>query len=491
MDFLQALPTELHDFIFECLDQHSTLSLIKTCKRLFAVGLPHLYHSICLTWAAEKELERQPHIASLLRTVVTKPALAASIQAIEFKSRGFTVWDDGHLLEPRRTSAFTSEDKRIIQDLSSGPQWADESKYGRHPYEHEQENDFDIMVVAVLCQLPNLRSLRLGAYFMRNYHLAGLIQHAAKPRPETTVFRNLEHVSVCTDMDQYQYTEVFEPYIPMFMLPSLIGLASLKFLYIMPIVQFSSQSIQTRPCTTQLTSLRFKRIILDRMSIVTLLEKCPNLTALECNFYPKGQADSGLDCDVLMTDGLKGFAKTLKHLCIGIKPLHYEGEMLNPQHMTGREPQYSHIGTRLSDFSALETLEIGLCVLLGWTVVGTLSLADVLPQHLKTLTIRNDCWGLAGHAWREEDCLKLFREFLEQGRWRDVCPELERMNLRLERSTYLDWVAAKREEFCKLCGENGVEGRVRKQMHHADEDDYSVTPEPRENTVELNTFFDD
>jgi hypothetical protein len=438
MASLQALPTELHDFIFECLDKYSTLSLIKTCKKFFAVGLPHLYHSICLTWAAENALERQPHIASLLRTIVTKPALAASIQAIEFKSRGFYVWDDGDLLEPRRTSAFTLEDKIIIQDLSSGPQWPDESKYGPHPYEHEQENDFDIMVVAVLCQLPNLKSLCLGAYFKRNYHLAGLIRHAAKPRPETTVCRNLQHVRVCTELAQHHDTEAFEPYIPLFMLPSLICLASLKTLYIMPTVQFSSQSIQTQPCTMQLTSLRFKRMIPDRMSIVTLLEKCPNLTAFECNFYPEGQGDSGLDCDVLMTDGLKGFTKTLKHLCIGIKPLHYGDDMLNPQHMTGREPQYSHIGTRLRDFSALETLEIGLCVLLGWTILGTLSLADVLPQYLKTLTIRDDCWGLAGHEWREEDCLKLFREFLEQGRWRDVCPELERTNLRLERSTDQD-----------------------------------------------------
>jgi hypothetical protein len=38
----------------------------------------------------------------------------------------------------------------------------------------------------------------------------------------------------------------------------------------------------------------------------------------------------------------------------------------------------------------------------GWTVAGALSLVDVLPQGLETLTIRDDCWGWVACEWSEE-----------------------------------------------------------------------------------------
>jgi hypothetical protein len=60
------------------------------------------------------------------------------------------------------------------------------------------------------------------------------------------------------------------------------------------------------------------------MSIVALLEKCTNLTAFECNSHCyDSDGLSILDCDILMTDGLKGFAKTLEHLCIGLTPVNH------------------------------------------------------------------------------------------------------------------------------------------------------------------------
>jgi hypothetical protein len=476
------------------LDQHSKLSLTRTCKRLFAVGLPQLYHTICLTWKVENTLDKQPHIASLLRTVVARPKLAASIQAIEFKSRGFTVYDDGELVDPRETSIFTTEDRQIFQDLFSGPQWPDPSEWGSPRYEHDQEKRFDLMLVAVLCQLPNLKSLCLGAYFMRNYHLSRLIRHAADPFPETTVFRNLEYMSLCIETDQFNSPEVFYPYVPLFMLPSLIGLPSLKTVYLMPIVQFSSSSLQDLPCATQVTTLRFKRIILDCMSVVALLEKSPNLTALECNFYSyDSDGWSILDCEVLMKDGLKGLAKTLKHLCLGLTPVNHPSNARILRDTTAAELQSSYIGAGLKYFSTLETLEIGLCVLLGWTIGGALPLANVLPQGLKTLTIRDDCWGLVGWEWTDEQCLKLLAGLLDQGWWRDTCPKLERINLRLVRSGFGDWGAASRERFRKLCGENGVEGRVRKELDDKDEDKDDLgsgKSRRREKMVELDSFFD-
>jgi hypothetical protein len=48
------------------------------------------------------------------------------------------------------------------------------------------------------------------------------------------------------------------------------------------------------------------------------------------------------------------------------------------------------------------------------TIIDSASVA-VLPCHLKTLTIRDDCWGFLDWKWSDNEYLKLISAVLDQG----------------------------------------------------------------------------
>jgi hypothetical protein len=123
-------------------------------------------------------------------------------------------------------------------------------------------------------------------------------------------------------------------------------------------------------------------------------------------------------------------------------------------------------------------------------------LSDVLPPNLRTLTVRDDCWGYKNECerweWNDVAYTKLFYGFLKHDRWREVCLKLQRINLRLDQTTDDDWEHERREKFKKMCDGKGLKCRIRKAV--VDQEEVELWGGKEDQTekreVELQTFFD-
>ena len=487
MPSLPNLPTELLDAIITHLSRKSKLKLSKTCKTINTASLPHLYHTIRLMWKVDNKPTKQPRITSLLRTIVARPDLAAAIKAIDFKATGYTARTEGKLSSPKRIHSLIDDDVQAANHILSEAKVPERPKWDSAL----KEKDLDAIIALVLSQCTNIQFLSLGAYFLyANAFLPSLLAHAINPPrgAELTGLSKLEHVRLGVDMDEYTCDSVFfldfsmSTSLPLFYLPTL------KSAYIMPPTTWRpfEWTLPTPPRATQLSDLRLKRSRATAEVVAKMLDVCPNLHSFEYDYRPN-VGGKRLDCDVLI-QALKNYESSLKHLRICLLP--YSSNTLMTWEFGETEYQDGRIGDGLKLFTALETLEVGLAVLLGWEAVSAMPLSDVLPKNLKTLTIRDDCWRYEGWEWSDKEYLKLFYVFLKHDRWRDTCPDLQVINLRLDQSMEDDWALESREKFRKMCSVKGVEGRVSKARRDEDED-VKTGDRCEERVVELGTFFDE
>lgn len=309
-----------------------------------------------------------------------------------------------------------------------------------------KEKDLDAIVALLISQCSNLQSLSMGVYFLNsNAFLPIMLQHVV----QTSALQKFEHASLGVDMQEYQHDVGFlklnaESVLPIFCLPNLRTAHLL-------LVNVPSE-LDLLPKLAVLTELRLRRSRISGSILSNILSSTPKLTAFEYDYRPK--IGERIDCQALM-NALKPLQATLKHLRICVQP--FSTDTLLPFEFSVDEFVDGCIGSSLKDFTTLESLEISLVVLLGRFVSTAAPLSSVLPPNLRVLTIRDDLWDYEDWEWADIEYIKLFYMFLKHGRWRETCPKLRFINLRLDQTMDDDWDETKRENFRKMCKIKGVE----------------------------------
>lgn len=485
---LPTLPTELQESIICHLGAESTLNVSKTCRTLADTALPHLYHEINLTWQVESEPSRKPRIASLLRSILASPNRAASIKAIKLNANGFTARKEGRLSLPKKVPDLLEKDVTAAAHALSAAKMPERSKWETGL----REKELDTVLALLLSRCINLQSLFLGAYFLHaNVMLPIMLNHMLN-RPRSAIvsdFSKLENISLGVDLNEYKRDFFFlqfttEAVLPFFYLPALKGARIL--LVDAHKTQPLPWPLSFRPTAMALTSLRLQRSRASATTVSKLLAICPSLTAFEYDYRPR--VNQPLNCAILM-QALSSYNKTLRHLRICLQP--FSNDTLVPWDFGEDDFLDGNIGPWLGNFVAMETLEIPLVVLLGWHASAAAPLSSVLPLNLQALTIRDDCWEFLDWEWSDKEYTKLFYVFLKHGRWRDVCPHLRFINLRLEQSMEDDWLEERREKFRKMCQVKGLDCGIYKL--HKDinmSTGEKIHKEPGDNGEVFGTFFE-
>jgi hypothetical protein len=474
MPCLTTLPAELQEAIIQYLDPKAILCLAKTCNTLATTALPHLYHTIHLTWKASNKPPKQPRIASLLRSVVTHSKLAVAVKVLKLDATGFTVRQQGRLSYPKKISHVIEEDIKAAGRALSAVKMPNRKKWE----DGIKENDLDAIVTLLVSQCSNLESLSMGAYFLNsNAFLPAMLQHVV----QMSGFQRLEHASLGVDMQEYQHDVGFlkinaESVLPIFHLPKLRSAHVL--------LVNATSAIHSLPKSTTLTELRLQRSRVSGSMLSNLLSSIQKLVSFEYDYRPK--VGERIDCQAIM-DGLKPFQATLKNLRICIQP--FSTDTLVPFEFSVDEFVDGYIGSSLKDFTTLENLEVSLVVLLGRYVSTVAPLSSVLPPNLQVLTIRDDLWDYEDWEWDDIEYIKLFYTFLKHGRWREACPKLRFINLRLDQTMDDDWDEDKREKFRKMCNIKGVECGIYKLKVDRNEGRNGMSKEKAKRGEVLNTYF--
>ncbi|KAF2137761.1 uncharacterized protein K452DRAFT_301735 [Aplosporella prunicola CBS 121167] len=177
-------------------------------------------------------------------------------------------------------------------------------------------------------------------------------------------------------------------------------------------------------------ALYLEKSYLVSASFGVLLEKCPRLHTLEADLYWDGcSSNRTIDCATLGRQ--LGKLPMLKHL--GYKIKIWPSQAADPS-MTGGDPDSGDmwgVKGRVGSLKhlKLETLEMSLVVLLGWTPSKLdQSLGDILPRNLRSLCLTDDMGDFLYWKWEGEDLLGVLCPYIEA---RDTAPSLERVEMSL------------------------------------------------------------
>jgi hypothetical protein len=470
-----ALPTELQESIIVQLNPKSTLNLARTCKALSITSLPHLYHQIHLKWNAATSAPKQPRVTSLLRSVATDPERAAAVKALKLDATGFTARKQDRLSYPKKVFRITEDDLAAAGRAISAVKMPDRKRWE----DAIKDQDLDAVIALIIGQCKDLQSLSLGAYFLHsNSFFSAMVQHVV----QKSGLQKLEHVSLGVDMQEYHQDVGFLKFDSQAVLP-LLSLPNLRTAHVL-LVNPTSE-VASLPKAMALTELRLQRSRISGSHLTNLLSSTPKLTAFEYDYCPKIR--QGLDCQVFM-ESLEPFHDTLKHLRVCVDP--YSVDTLVPFEFSVDEFVSGSTGVCLKAFTALETLEISLVVLLGRFTSTAAPLSTVLPPNLQVLTIRDDLWDYEDWEWTDMEYIKLFYVFLKHGRWKEVCPNLRYINLRLRDTMDTDWGVEKREKFRQMCEVKGVGCGIYKARVDEGEDRNGVAKRKEKRGEVFGTYFE-
>lgn len=411
MASLHELPIELIGIIFRHLNRNTALSLNRACKSLYAITIPLIYHTICLTWRDPEitKIEQQPRIECFFRTVVTKPHLANAVKVIDFMTKGFVdpEWEPVSGMRvpmldkdlPRR--AVKTLSSLDIRDLNKWEQALADQK-------------LDVVIASTFAHLPNITRVRLGISLLVacNSSIAFLpiiFSHMVKHG-----FKKLQEVCLGVDIDEYLSTfsqlniNDRSMFLPFFYCNSLRELRVM----LPNITTFIPLASTALPHATNLTELRLQRTRADANTIAQILAVCPSIITLEYDYAQTIKLDPPLDVNVFVE--ALGSLKKLQHLKF----------ILTPQGPTNSWPEYSKrtspkgmVGGSLIDLVALKNLDISLMLLLGWDADEAPPISDVVPSWLQSFRIQNDCSCIKSSKWWFGRVAALYNELCKDNDW--------------------------------------------------------------------------
>ncbi|KAF6833210.1 F-box domain protein [Colletotrichum plurivorum] len=413
MAALLQFPTEILDQILGHLPCADLAALYRVHRTFHLAAEPLLYNSVELSWTKKEN----PPVVQLLRTILTRPALALHVGQVKLLGRDFDLTrrtPDPHgiirNLPPKVTIA--SDEQKIFTDaiedlpLPYVSSWEEELRAGT----------MDAMVALLLMSVPNIKSLRIESNFTIEARLVGnLFRSAVCERSGTDLpsFVDLQEVIYNSKHSQFR-GRCFpqgntHEVLPLFYLPAARSLD--LFVDTPPSGVFDWPP--GPPNLSNLTSLRLS--MLRETSLKKVLSATPCLKSLRWEWYygpsysrlPWGQTinlDQVVSALVHVQDTLESLDITAwadygTPSDIELDPLEIRGT-LRP----------------LASFPKLRNLTAPWCFVAGFAPDTGLRLEDVVPSSVESLVLKNSLMSIDAWEWEDYEMVELFPPFFENRR---------------------------------------------------------------------------
>ncbi|KAJ0413258.1 hypothetical protein BJY00DRAFT_64591 [Aspergillus carlsbadensis] len=432
--------------------EYRTLCLVAQKFRLLVQ--PLLYSKI--QWLWEEECHGPPQLPCLIRTLFSRPDLAANLRIV-------------HLAGKKRTLSRRWKVPRFPMPEAElyGPTAF--IRRARVPYGDDwiqglRDGDLDALLALLLSQLHNLQRLYLGYDFTRRPVLIGklLLSAVSDARHDLPDFRHLHEVSFLRRVDR---DEAFDA--------SLKNTAHVLPFFYLPAIERMAIMTQNpeewtwptahAPVPSNLTSLHLLGI--REGCLGEILAVLPNLNALHWEwYYDHGVRDKfttqTLDLDRIAADlsRVRGPLTNLK-ITAGIECAIAIGDQFNP----GLKASGSLRGMHTMD--TVKTLYIPWEFLVGFAQDTARRVQDVLPRNVEIVTLTDDLalqnddnmepqWPM--WEWEDWAMLAVLRSWIDE--WEICTPHLRGVTLQL---TWIDtdmnqWLPDKVDEFTKMGGRAGL-----------------------------------
>jgi hypothetical protein len=416
-----------------------------------AIAEKFLYSKIQMTWL---KADRPPPITQLLRTLLSRPQLAAYITTVHL---------DGNLYNqhnfqfgiPKLPVHGTELDQPIAFIRGTGAPYSDLW------IQELRQGSIDAFVALLLAQLSNVRFLYLANDFTRQTALVGMVLRSAICEPVhygLPDFRHLRDVSFLKpdgqDWARDMKVKTTQDVLPFFYLPS---------------IQRMSASIENPaeltwpaahlPVPSKLTSLELT--IVREAYLGELLALTQNLETLRWHwYYDFGVRDKfttpivSLDWIVAVISHVRG---TLTDLTLSAACGLGGGDQFLPGIKIVGSLQ------RMVGFDKLKRLQVPWPFLVGFAQDMMKRLQDVIPRNIEYLTITDDLRlqnedgmvdELPRWEWTDDAMLGLLQSWLKD--WKSCTPHLRGITLLLSWNDDNEWSPSMRDQLRELGAHAGV-----------------------------------
>ncbi|KAL4808055.1 hypothetical protein BDV18DRAFT_158173 [Aspergillus unguis] len=378
-------PEDVLYLVFKLLSptEHHALCLVNQNFR--AIAEPLLYSKIQFIWHKDLDscdkLECPPPITQLLRTLISKPELAAYVRSLDL---------DGFIWAANRTRFRLPQihipedelDKAIAFIHQSGVSymgwWSQELCNG----------SIDALLALLLAQLPSLQYLHLGYAFTRQCALIGMMFRSAICEPSTYKLCNFQYLERVSFLHRESEDEARDS--------TLKNTAAILPFFYLPNLRHMSASIDNpdkwiwptlqAPVPSKLESLDLRTIREGCLGEVLAVTK--NLKTLHWKWYYASGAGADF---VNQTVDLDQIAAVLSNVQGTLTDLIITADCrpgVNDQFYPGLEA----VGSLkpLVSFDQIKTLRIPLAFLVGFAQDVTKRLQDAIPRNVVSLTITDD-----------------------------------------------------------------------------------------------------
>ncbi|PYI33764.1 hypothetical protein BP00DRAFT_485163 [Aspergillus indologenus CBS 114.80] len=453
-------PAEILNLVFDLLSTAELRALGLVNKDLCALVEPYVYSKIDWTW---RENHAPPPITPLLRTIISKPQLAARITSFRFQSlpayRKKWVMFAAQIIpvpvaELAKFIAFVQRTGVPYSDV-----WTQGLSKGAP----------DAILALLLAQLSNLRYLSLDYIFCRQSRIIQMLLRSAICEPAMYRLPDFKHL---LDVSFHSHNDSGAPYTVLRSRgQSPLGQSLVLPFFYLPNIQRISAAIENTdtfawpaaclPDPSQLTSIYLADI--REANLGSLLSVTRNLQSLRWTWY----YDVGVhDAIVVPIINLDGIAAALSHVRNTLKDLTIFAEAP----IGGNDQFYPAVKTEgslraLVEFDKLKRLQIPLAFLVGFAQDTTKRLQDVLPRNIEYLSITDELglqnddgmvetWPI--YEWQDFALLILLRTWLED--WRTYTPHLRGISLVYEEidTNVGEWPPDLRHQLTELGTQAGV-----------------------------------
>lgn len=444
---LLDFPVDIIDSVFQILSPNDLCAVSLACTHLRKLAEPFLYSRISWTW----ETSRTPPIIHLLRSILSRPELAAHVQSLTLDGDTF------HLTEyagrPPKLSVIGPELDQPIAfierlNVPHGDLWIKELRAGT----------MDAFIAVLLAQLSQLRYLRVAPNFAKESQSTGMVLKSAlcdSVDRGLSKFERLQDVSfnIKTDMSRERGVRNTTDVLPFFYLPEIQHIsASIDN----PVI-FEWPAIHA-PTPSKLTSLDLTIIREEHLGHILSATTCLKTLTWKW-YYREPFRDQSrepiidrfgkpvIDLDQIF-EAMAPVRDTLTELAISAA---CDMSQASPE-----PPPLAIKGSLkgLVEFNALKRLEVPLPFLFGFSPQRVRPLKSIMPRNIEFLTIKHDLWLQEENEMDACTVVGTIRLWLENGK--QFTPHLRSIFIVVD-PTDDEWCAETRDELKGICDPAGVQ----------------------------------
>ena len=416
------------DILLWVLELQSPAELRALClvNRYFrAIVEPLLYSKIQWTW---KHLKNPPPIVPFLRTIISRPELAAHVTNIQLEGRNLSNFGSGS-----SCSSIPISGAELDQAIESIQRTG--VSYSEFWIKQLRKGVTDALIALLLAQLPNLRQLNIRPVFVQRSTLIGMVLSSAICEPgayRLPDFSRLRDVSALSrvgwdrarERENVQNTPDF---LPFFYVPNIERMA----------VSIRSSATFKWPTTYLPDPSRLKSLQLSSIReahLIHILSVCKSLEKLSWGWYYDYGLDDEFNKPIVNLDQI---SSALSQIPPSLTELKISADI----GIGGNDCWYPGISIKgslhkIADLHYVKKLQIPLAFLVGFVQDTTKLLQDRMPRNVEFLTltydlsIQEDPLGrphMPEWDWEDWAVLGLLQSWL--GVWKSCTPCLRGINL--------------------------------------------------------------